>query len=83
MRPGTHIRLPDGREATVVYHGLDGYGIRWGRISVNRTEIEAANSLFGDAPRDYVWRPEAMLRDSYGGAALPCVGTGYDVIGEG
>ena len=27
---GSWIRLPDGRVATTVYHGPDGYGIKWG-----------------------------------------------------
>jgi len=27
MKPGTVIRLQDGRIATIVYNGLDGYGI--------------------------------------------------------
>jgi hypothetical protein len=30
MKAGTHVRLPDGREGTVVYNGLDGVLIAWG-----------------------------------------------------
>ena len=39
MKPGIHIRLPDGREGTVVYHGLDGYGIKWGRHTLTDEDI--------------------------------------------
>ena len=30
MKLGTQIRLPDGREGTVVYNSLIGVGIKWG-----------------------------------------------------
>jgi hypothetical protein len=67
MKPGTLIRLPDGREGRVVYHHLDGYGIRWGRAPVDP----------GDLPE-----PDAMLRAPYPGARCECVGTDYEVISE-
>lgn len=73
MQPGTVVRLPDGREGTVVYHHLDGYGIRWGRIEV---DAEALNSF--TAADDLA--PEAMLRDPYPSATVECVGEEYDVI---
>ena len=77
MKPGTFVRLPDGREGTVVYHGLDGYGIRWGRIDVNLELLESVNPLFGREPDGWPYAPEAMLRDPYHGAQLECVGTSY------
>ena len=78
MRPGTFIRLPDGREGTVVYHGPDGYGIKWGCLQVDEKVIRRAQSLFSTAPPDWPWSPEAMLRDPYPGAILECVGEEYD-----
>jgi hypothetical protein len=78
MKPGTIVRLPDGREGTVVYHGLDGYGIKWGHIRVDEDAMLATQPLFGPAPADWPWNPGAMLRDPYPGASLECVGTEYD-----
>jgi len=82
MKPGTIVRLPDGREGTVVYHGLDGYGIRWGRVGIDSDKILQANPLFGDKPVDYEYEPEAMLREDYPSADVPCVGEKYEVIRE-
>lgn len=47
MKPGTIVKLPDGREATVVYHSLCGYGIVWGRQPVDEdaTPEQIAESL--------------------------------------
>jgi hypothetical protein len=50
MKAGTHIELPDGREGTVVYHNLDGYGIVFGHEDVDTDDLP---------------EPEAMLRDPY------------------
>ena len=74
MRPGTLVRLPDGREGTVVYHGLDGYGIKWGRHVV---PVDALNSFQADDE----WKPDAMLRDPYPSAiksGMECVGGEYE-----
>ena len=62
MKLGTQLRLPDGREATVVYNNLDGVGIKWG--------------LHDPEPGE----PEAMLREPWSGATLPCVGEEYVII---
>lgn len=77
MRAGTIVRLPDGREGTVVYHGLDGYGIKWGRH-------EPVPCPWGESPDPdyYEWFPDAMLRDHVPGSDLPCVGSKYTVIEE-
>lgn len=80
MKPGTIVVLPDGREGTVVYHGLDGYGIQWGRVAVDLDEIMSGNALFDDAPSDWRWNPDAMLRQPYRGATIECVGGEYDQI---
>jgi hypothetical protein len=73
MKPGTFIRLPDGREGTVVYHGLDGYGIRFGHIQV--PEAELLNSTAGEE-----WSPEALLRDPFPTAKIECVGEKFDLV---
>jgi hypothetical protein len=68
MKPGTLVRLPDGREGRAVYHNLDGYGIRWGRDPIEE----------GDLPP-----PEAMLREPYPAAirdGIECVGRDYEVV---
>jgi hypothetical protein len=82
MKPGTIVRLPDGREGTVVYKGLDGHGIRWGRITVNAGELYLLHQQ--DAKGEsHDLMPEAMLRDPYPTAielGLECVGEEYEVV---
>lgn len=80
MKPGTIIQLPDGREGTVVYHGLDGYGIQWGAVEVDVEQLLSVNGLFGTAPDDWPWFPEAMLRDPWPNAEIECVGSDYKVV---
>lgn len=86
MKFGTTIRLSDGREATVVYHGLDGYGVVWGIHSFTKEQTESAlcaNTLFGSKPKDYpVPVIEAMLRAPYPSSDVECVGGGYEVVEE-
>lgn len=90
MKPGTLIRLPDGREGTVVYHGLDGYGIRWEHTNIDAQQIKRGDGntmqfLGGnsaEAPEDYKYFPEAMLRNSYPGATMECVGETFKIIAE-
>ena len=81
MKPGTIVRLPDGREATVVYHGLEGYGIVWGRQSVDVEAIESCTPLFGDGDQPpNVPEPEALLRKPWGGEQIGCVGDDYVIV---
>jgi hypothetical protein len=80
MKPGTFIRLPDGREGTVVYHGLEGYGIIWGRQIVDVEAILLTTPLFTNAPTNGCPEPEALLRKPYRDAYLECVGEEYEVI---
>lgn len=64
MKPGTIIKLEDGRVGTVVYHQLDGYGIVWGRQIVDTDNLP---------------EPQAMLREKYPSAGYECVGENYTV----
>lgn len=84
MRPGTIVRLPDGRDGTVVYHGLDGYGIRWGRHEVDEAALKALLSggpLSAGATDDaWRWLPEAMLRAPRPGSEIECVGGEFTVV---
>ncbi len=90
MKAGTIIRLPDGREGTVVYNGLDGYGIKWGHHDVSMRDMEGSdgntmNFLGGNSiepPQGYQLFPDAMLRDPYPSASLPCVGEEFEVVAE-
>jgi hypothetical protein len=85
MKPGTIIKLADGREATVVYHNLDGYGIRFGRIVFSLAELQCIERGIPDEGEYELLTklsPEAMLRDPYPDADLPCVGKNYVVIEE-
>lgn len=80
MKAGTIIELPDGREGTVVYNGLVGYGIKWGRHDI--TEADIPTGLFCNVPDDYEYEPNALLRDHWDGAELECVGEEYVVVKE-
>ena len=85
MRAGTIVKLPDGRLGTVVYNGLDGVGIKWGSHVVHQEDIVGSGcALIGvrdqEPPEDYRWWPEAMLRNPYPSADLPCVGEEYEVV---
>jgi hypothetical protein len=62
---GTQVRLPDGREATVVYNSLAGVGVRFG---LHDPPPEAFNGTDGNtvqdgSPQDFEWEPDAMLRE--------------------
>lgn len=81
MKPGTVVRLPDGRVGTVVYHGLDGYGIKWGEHEVTEEEL-GGGSVFdnrGPPPR-YKWLPDAMLRDPNPCIRIECVGEVFSIV---
>ena len=84
MKAGTIVRLPDGREGTAVYSSIDGVGIKWGRHSVAGLRGDG-NMTLGEehAPEGYELFPDAMLRDPYPSAALPCVGVIYEVVAGG
>lgn len=84
MKPGTIVKLPDGRIGTVVYHGLDGHGIRFGRILDDvMVAIMTAppGSTVGVIRAQFA--PEAMLRDPAFKHLYPdmeCAGDDYEVV---
>lgn len=86
MAPGTVVRLADGREATVVYNSLCGYGVKMGRIMLSANQIEAiyqgdGNTLHNGNPTGRAdIEPEAWLRDPWPGAKMPCVGEDYEIV---
>lgn len=86
MKAGTIIQLPDGRIGTLVYNGLDGRGIKWGRHTVTEQDLidaaQGANPLFGKAPAGFDWFPDAMLRNAYAGCSLEMeyVGDEFEVV---
>lgn len=81
MTPGTIIKLPDGQEATIVYHGLDGYGIVFGRQKVDVQAIYDCAPIFKNGNRNPECpEPEAMLRKPWKGSELPCVGDDYEIV---
>lgn len=87
MKAGKHVRLPDGREGTVVYNGLDGVGIKWGLHDVTAEQIGGNGNLWNNIPpRDFEWFPDAMLRKPYKVATymnedgIEYVGDDFEVI---
>lgn len=89
-RLGSIVRLPDGRIATTVYNGLDGIGIKWGRHEPPAEEFDGTSggtvACADDSPArasDWPWKPDAMLRDPYPGAVIPCVGAQYELVESG
>jgi hypothetical protein len=86
-RLGTIVKLPDGRIGTTVYNGLDGVGIKWGEHRPNPKDFDDTNGGLFDLPDDhpatrpdFPWYPDAMLRDPYPTAKLPCVGEEFEII---
>ena len=71
MKLGTIIKLPDGREGTICYHNLDGYGGVWGHH-----KFKMPKGGFGDE----LPQPEFMLRNPYSSADAECVGEQYEVV---
>lgn len=67
---GAVLHFDDGDIATVVYHGLDGYGIKYGDHSHRRKDILSGCPLFGEEPEGWDLRPEAMLHEC-GSTDLP------------
>jgi len=96
MKLGTWVRLPDGREGTVVFNGLIGVGIKWGRHDPDPVDFEGS---VGDLDKIGVhgrempglvrWAPDALLRapwpgcDRNGFSPDQCVGGEFDVIRNG
>ena len=81
---GSHVRLPDGREGTIVYNSLCGQGIKWG---LHNPSAEDFRGTYGNTvraepmPDDWPWAPDALLREPWDG----CERTGFsaeDCVGE-
>ena len=92
MKLGTQIRLPDGREGTVVYNSLIGVGIKWGLHDPDPADFEGTtgNTINKDPqPEDWGWEPEALLRAPWDGCercdwkADQCVGDDFDIPRHG
>ena len=88
-RLGTQIQMADGRIGTTVYNGLDGVGVKWGRHYPDQADFEGTVGgleMIGVRGRDpgpeWPWQPDAMLRDPYPGAVLPCVGQDFAILGD-
>ena len=90
MKIGTIVRLPNGRVGTVVYHGLDGYGIKWGE---HNPAMEDFDGTYGnlvspsrEIPDDWPWFPDAILREPWDGCERcgwtteQCVGEDYEIV---
>jgi hypothetical protein len=87
MKAGTIVRLPDGREGTVVFNGLCGVGIKWGRHEVNEhTFAGTYGDVFSPSVEiddEWPWKPDAWLREEWPGAdGLECVGGTVVVLSE-
>ena len=88
MKLGTIVRLPDGREGTVVYRSLIGEGIKWGRHNPDPEDFEGTdgNTVSDGAPDDWEWNPDALLREPWKGCertgftAEQCVGADYEAV---
>ncbi len=65
MKPGTLVEVKGRGRATVVYSHLDGYGIVWGKRNIDPDDLP---------------EPEAMLRNTYPGADLECVGEDFTIL---
>ena len=69
MKLGTLLRVvvEDGwRNATVVYHGLDGYGAKWGGYKLTDEDVALINSggpMGPKPPENFQWFPDIMLDD--------------------
>lgn len=64
LKCGTLVQTEDGREWTVVYRGLGGFGVVRGD----------QKQFTPTTPVDQLPWPDAWLRQPYDAATLPCVG---------
>lgn len=92
MKLGTQIKFENGDMATVVYNSLIGIGIMWGLHNPDPADFEGTNgNMVGNcqAPEDFRWEPEAILRDPWDGCenhgftAEQCVGDDYEITRYG
>lgn len=84
---GKVVKLPDGRVGTVVYSGLDGFGIKWGVHDPPESDFEGTFGGVVPCSSDckytdetWPWAPDAMLRKPYPSATFECVGDDYEIV---
>jgi len=88
VKLGTIVKLPDGREGTMVYNSLIGVGIRWGRHYPDPADFEGSSgdTIRWKPPEDWPWEPDALLRDpwescrEHGFEPDECVGDRYEIV---
>jgi len=82
-RLGTQVRLPDGREATVVYNSLVGVGVKFGLHDPPPEAFDGTdgNTMQGGRPEGFEWEPDALLRkpEMTERLGMPCVCTESEV----
>ena len=91
MKLGTQVRFSDGREGTVVYNSLIGVGIKWGLHNPPPEDFANTdgNTASNNAPPDWPWSPDALLRapwrgcEQYGFTTAQCVGIDYEIMRDG
>ena len=91
MKLGTQVKLPDGREGTVVYNSLIGVGIKWGLHNPDPEDFKGTtgNTIDETVPDDWPWEPDALLREPWsscrecGFAPEDCVGQEYEILRVG
>ena len=76
-RLGTQVRLPDGRDATVVFNSLMGVGVKFG-LHDPPPEVFAGtdgNTMQDGRPEGFDWEPDALLRkpEMSERLGMPCV----------
>jgi hypothetical protein len=86
MKLGTIIKLPDGREGTICYHNLDGYGGVFGRHDFSGVKPGFTDDL--PAPEFMLRGPEMQERFAAwwrecGYPPPECVGERYEALGVG
>lgn len=92
MKLGTHVRLPDGREGTVVFNSLIGVGIKWGIHYPDPADFEGSsgNLVPWEKPADWFWEPDVLLREpskqfpnlfaKYGFQDADCMGQEFEIM---
>lgn len=75
-RLGTQVRMPDGREATVVYNSLVGVGVKLGLHDPQPEQFYGTdgNTTSASAPEGFQWEPDGLLRapDMAEALRMPC-----------
>jgi hypothetical protein len=86
LRFGTIVQVRGGRIGTVVYKGFDGYGVAWGEIPLTEADRAAAEKIEGhrlppvEPGRFPIPGADALLREHFPGAGMPCAGQACRVI---